>query len=95
MPTLTALLKEARWLAIHYGHDPLRFNHWDTYSISYCRTCDWPLRIEAGRITAHWVPCAKTSLAGRAQLGRVVSGTSPAIDVVVETHVMGSPLRGA
>lgn len=87
MPTLTPLFKEARRLAIHYGHDLRRFVHWDTYSMGYCRTCEWPLKIAHGQITAHWVPCAKTSLARRAQLGRTVSGASPAIDLLVEKHI--------
>jgi hypothetical protein len=95
MPTSPQLLKEARRLAIHYGHDIGKFHHWDSYSISYCRSCDWPLKIEHGQITAHWVVCTKTSLARRAKMSWTVSVASPAISVLLEKHVTGTTPDGS
>jgi len=51
-----------------------------SHSMGYCRSCDWPLRVELDRLTANWVVCTKTSLARRARMSRTMSGARPSID---------------
>ena len=93
MPTSNPLLKDARRLAIYYGHDLGRFAHWDSYSMGYCRTCDWALKIERGQISANWLICTKTTLARRARMSRTVSVASPGIDLLLEKHVKSAELQ--